>query len=128
MPTTVKIDIENKLVWESYTGNIFLNDIVEFKKKHFEDKIHSPNSFIILDLRKAKVNMSEDDVFQLLSFTKRYKHQFIGSKMAILIQQPLHAVISHYFQNVNHKIDHGLMIEMFSTTEAMFRWFGISEK
>lgn len=126
MSTNLKLDKENKLSWEIYSDTIKLEDIISFKKDHFQQKLHFEIEFIILDFRDAQVQMTKDEVRTLLTFTKGFKRQFAGSKMAILINAPKQAVFSHFFTEVNREINHGLITEIFSTERAALSWFEIN--
>jgi len=98
MPITYKIDRENRIIDEKWTGTVSRNDLSEFWKKFLED----PD---VLDIRRTLVDLRESQI----TFTGSQMDTLIQSivlpvlkgrdwKTAIVVTAPLQFGISRQYQ------------------------------
>jgi len=87
---------EHNLILEHYSGNIYLDDIIRLAEIESADENFNATLNIIVDFRKATLNITEKDVSEYVQYAKN-KNNFEVKKTAILTSTPNHVVVSTLF-------------------------------
>ncbi len=118
-----KILPDKKLIIEYYSGEIFMDDFIELKKKISQEKDYDPTFFSLLDFRDAAVTVGEQDMRRYLKFVKENSKVYGDRKTAYLTSTPDDVVVTTIFSTVVSETDVPINIKVCSTINAVIDWF-----
>jgi len=117
------IDVDKKLIIETYKGLMTLENYKELKIREFADPDFDPTYHVIGDLRLTTINYTEEDLLKLIEFLIE-KREYIGRrKSALVATKPIQVAASVIFdQSAGHL---PLNVKIFNTIESAFQWVAI---
>ncbi len=114
-----KFDKQNQILFKYYFGDITIEDLKESWLYAFKKKIipKGTKSFI-LDYRESNLHISPHDAHLIAEFYREHLDVFAGSKIAIIVEQPVQIVVPMLVQSQ----DKGYISRPFTTIEAAIEW------
>jgi len=112
---------EEKLVVEYYSGEIVLDNLIEFKKILLTDPEYNPHYNILADLRDATFLLTEYEIKRYLDYAQTILYLFKKRKSAYLTYTPNQVVFVTF---IDYYSEGFLPIEVkiFSTSNAAISW------
>jgi hypothetical protein len=121
MAINYSIDEKNKIIYEQYSGEVSIDDIIESKKKVLQGEPKIGFSLAI-DMRKAKLDFKPDDLEKLVDFFVGFKEYIKGTRIAFLTDSPKNAAITLFYEELVKSENLGFQVNVFSTKEAADLW------
>lgn len=116
---------EFKLIIEVFSGQIFLQDLIDLKQRQLEDSRFNPDYNSITDLYDAKMNLPVNDIKTYIEHYSKLNRLHGSRKCAILTSSPKAAAIAMVYRN--YASGFPMSYEVFTTVEATMRWVEIAE-
>jgi len=112
---------EEKLIVEYYSGEIVLENLIEFKKMLLTDPEYNPHYNLLADLRDATFLLTEYEIKGYLDYAKPVLYLFKKRKSAYLTHTPNQVVFVTF---IDYYSEGFLPIEtkIFSTSNAAISW------
>jgi hypothetical protein len=123
MPAQFEYDIspEKRLIYVVYFGSVTLRSVTQSSRKIWEDPLYDADYRAILDFRKSLLELSPDEMPQLIEFFKSAGSNLRG-RLAVVIDQPSGTAFSLMFKQ---DMQGTTAIEVFSTLEAARKFVGL---
>ncbi len=119
-----KIIPDLKLTIEYFKGQVYLDDIIDFKNIEIKDKKYNPNYNSVGDFRDAELLLDENQIKEFINYVKRYNKNMGVRKSALLTNTPSQVVITTLYQLNSEGLP--MSFKIFSTLESAMEWMGIS--
>jgi hypothetical protein len=116
---------EFKLVIEVFSGQIFLQDLIDLKQRQLHDSRFNPDYNSITDLCEAKMNLPINDVKTYIEHYSKMNRLHGSRKCAILTSSPKAAAIAMVYRN--YTADFPMSYEVFTTIKGTMRWVEVAE-
>ena len=112
---TYKILPELNLLLEFWSGEVTLENYIEYKKQVFKSEKFNPHIDTIADFRNSFLNVTENDILKLIEFHRQ--NGFITDRISIHITQtPNHVLYSYlYAQNIHSSSVHVRTVTVFDS-------------
>ena len=118
-----KILPEHKLIVETITGPITVEEMAKKTDQMFNDPLYDPSFAFIGDFRGAISRMTKVELYAYASLLNESK-MFGESKWAVIADDPIVVALSHLFQQ---RIEKAENIGIFSTPEAAAQFIEVPE-
>ncbi|SDW73015.1 hypothetical protein SAMN05444411_10261 [Lutibacter oricola] len=123
---TYKILTNQHLIIEVYNGDFYIEDVIALKTKLFQDINYKPDYNIIMDLRNATWNISEEEILEYIQFATKNIKSISNRKIAFLTSKPKEVVIGILFSKLNKKLP--VTLDVFSTLGASFSFLNFNDE
>jgi len=112
---------EETLIVEYYSGDIVLENLIEFKKMLLADTEYNPQYNLLVDLRDATFLLTEYEIKKYLEYTKPVHYLFEKRKSAYLTHTP-NQVVFVTFIDYYSEVFLPIEVKIFSTTNVAISW------
>lgn len=112
---------EEKLIVEYYSGDIVLENLIEFKKILLTDPEYNPQYNLLIDLRDATFLLTEYEIKKYLEYAKPVLYLFKKRKSAYLTHTPNQVVFVTFIEYYSEGFL-PIEVKIFSTTNAAISW------
>jgi hypothetical protein len=122
----ISYTFDQDILYITFTGEIKLEDIIEYLKE-FDNLDSLPkNLHLLYDLVNAKLNIAPTEIKIISQIADISTHEYSSTKTAFLVDNPKVTAYSTLFSNVttNPKTQR----KIFSTKEAAIKWLKDSHK
>lgn len=117
-----KFDHKQRLIYETFRGDIYFNDFVIHEEAKLDDPEHNDSYPLLVDIREARFIMSDEEKEIIYSMFHRTGQKInMKRKCAIITYDPLEFVTAQLFKNRMEKIS-SMVFRVFSTEEAAYTW------
>ncbi len=123
MTTGYKIISSKKLIIEYHSGKLTIDDVIELKKKVFNDSNFRTNFNVLMDGRYADFSGDEIAMLKYIQFMNDNKKFIKKRNVAILTSKPKEFVIATLF-DIN-KGNLPINSKVFSTLKASLFWIDL---
>lgn len=120
MPIKYTIDKKNKVIVETWSETITIEEFKQTKEKEFSDPDFNPNFQILSDLRRNNQKIDETIIIGIAEFLRLHPEKINNRKSAIIANNPQTVAGSIIF-NTNIE-DLTLNTRIFTTIEAALEW------
>lgn len=114
---------EHKLIVETVTGSITVEELAKKTDQLFGDPLYDPTYAGIADYRGSVSRMTKVELYAFASLMND-SNLFGEAKWAIIADDPIVVALSHLFQQ---RVEHAESVGIFSTAEAAAQFVGIPE-
>jgi len=111
------------LIIQYHENNLTLNGIKRLKSEIIEDKHYNPEYVFLVDVRRAKIKMTGDELFEYGIWTKEIMKLKGLMRLAILTNDPEQVAVSTIY-TLNEKML-PLKHQVFSTLDAALDWLHV---
>jgi hypothetical protein len=118
-----KILPEYQLVIEKYTGYLFIEDYIAFKKSIVNDPLFKPNYKFYIDFNQVNFKITEKDIAIYLKFID-HNLPNLGSRFSAIVTNTPNQVVSTTMYKMLQK-NRSQVVEIFSTKENAINWLGL---
>lgn len=123
MPIQADIDHPKRLITETYTGAIRLEDILASKKEQLEGDPLVGYSLIV-DMSHARLLMELDDLQQLVDYFRAFKPYIQNTRVALVSGTASETAISYMYRELVNSGNLGFEVNVFTTLKAAQSWVG----
>ncbi len=120
---TYKYDVDKDFVLILYTGDIYVEDVIDNINRIFST-IKLPRNLLVLeDAREANYHIDIDDNGKIREAIAQYIENIESLKIAFIQNKPMETTI-----NLDYEYDmpfRNMRYKVFSTKEAACQWLGI---
>jgi hypothetical protein len=110
-------------VIEYYSGELRLNDLIEYQKRVAVDEHYDASFNIISDFRESNIQAKTDDVVPFIDFVK--KHRPVAKRQsAVITDTPFQFVVAELYKM--HLGSLPMNVSVISTVDAAIQWVGLS--
>ncbi|NOQ26766.1 MAG: hypothetical protein GQ564_15505 [Bacteroidales bacterium] len=107
-------------------GKVFIDEVIEFKKKMGNDKNYSPNFNVIYDFRELEFLFELEELSRYVEFISNNKKYIGNRKSAVITNSPNQVVIGIGFDILKNKLP--IEVQVCSTVETAFSFLGLPIK
>ncbi len=120
MGITYSIDEKNKIITETWSDNITLEEYKNSKLREFSDPKYKPDFDIITDLSKLTTGIDDKVKEGIIDFLKTNTDKIKAKKNAVVANNPQKVASTLFFDN--KYINRQISISIFSTVDAAKKW------
>jgi len=121
--STYQIIPKYQLVIEKYTGDLFIDDYIAFKKSIVNDPLFKPNYKFYIDFNQVNFKITEDDIAVYIKFIDANLVN-LGSRFSAVVTNTPNQVVSTTMYKMLQK-NRSQIVEIFSTKENALNWLGL---
>ncbi len=114
---------EHKLIVETVTGAITVEELAKKTDQLFADPLYDPTYVGIADYRGSVSRMTKVELYAFASLMND-SNMFGQAKWAIIADDPIVVALSHLFQQ---RVENAENVGIFSTAEAAAQFVGVPE-
>jgi len=114
---------EHKLIVETVTGAITVEELAKKTDQLFADPLYDPTYVGIADYRSSVSRMTKVELYAFASLMND-SNMFGQAKWAIIADDPIVVALSHLFQQ---RVESAENVGIFSTAEAAAQFVGVPE-
>ena len=120
MPSVVhKID-KHGILWQTWSGETSMDDLVQVASLPVTEENDSPIKCAISDFRQVNFSVAPAEVWKLVEKFQEAPDRRRGWRWAVLAEQPDHVGLVTLFQHRGQDIT--MEVEIFATEEAAVEW------
>ena len=120
MPVEYTIDTEKKIVFETWSEHLTIEEYIEAKIELFTDTEFKPDFNFLTDISNNKQDLDENLISGIIKFLKKNITVSEKIKSAIIADNPNSVIKSFIFEDMG--ADLVLNVRIFSTKEAALNW------
>ncbi len=124
MEIIFKIEIKDRIIYETWPEMLSFDDYCKMKNKQFSHQDFDPEFNVITDLRKVDMKFDESFILNIISFIKENPDFMKHKKSALVADSPQLVASSLFFGQKMRDLT--VKVSIFSTLEAAIKW--IKEK
>ena len=114
-----KVD-KHGILWQTWSGEATMEDLVEIASMPVTDKNDSPIRCALTDFRAVNISVAPAEVWKLVEQFMISPDRRRGWRWAVLAEQPDHVGLVTLFQHRGKEIT--MEVELFATPEAAVEW------
>lgn len=114
---------EHKLIVETVTGAITVEELAKKTDQLFSDPLYDPTFAAIADYRGSVSRMTKVELYAFASLLND-SNMFGQAKWAIIADDPIVVALTHLFQQ---RVENAHNVGIFATAEAAAQFLGIPE-
>ncbi|NOZ34592.1 MAG: hypothetical protein GXO80_04750 [Chlorobi bacterium] len=120
MEILFKINIKDKIIYETWPESVSFEDYSKMKNKQFSHPDFDAEFNVITDLRKVDMKFDESFILNIISFIKENSDFMMHRKSALVADSPQLVASSLFFGQ--RMRDLPVKVSIFSTLEAAIKW------
>ena len=123
MPIKYAIDKKNKLICETWSEFVTIEEFIQLKKQEFSDLEFSPGYNVLTDLRVTKLSFDENLITAIVKYMQVNPDKIKNRKSAIVADNPQLVAGVFIFSDESENLP--INIKLFTTIEAAKTWLNI---
>ena len=121
MPIKYTINTKRKIIIETWSEFVTIEEFIELKKQEFSDSEFNPNFNVLTDLRITKLGFDEKLISEIIKYMLSNPAKIKNRKSAIVADNP--QLVAGSFLYEKKGVDLPVNIKTFTTIEAALNWF-----
>ncbi len=123
MPIKYTIDKENKLICETWSEFVTIEEFIQLKKQEFSDPEFNPSYNVLTDLTVTKLSFDENLISEIVKYMQSNPAEIKNRKSAIVADKPQLVAGGFVFSDTSENLP--INIKLFTTKEAALSWLKV---
>lgn len=122
MKSKFHVDVDQQIVFASYTGNISVDDVISKTTAVFSDPKYQAGMGAVCDYSNASVEWSLAEVDRFRVFMNKIGAQAGKSKWAIVFPKGKDTTTARIFVALHNAFEDGVEVQLFRDQHAALEW------